>query len=68
MSTLLLANIGRTPSSKHTRHINVRYFFITDTILKKEVKVVNCPTGEIAADMFTKPLQGSLLKSLEIIS
>jgi hypothetical protein len=40
----------------------VRYFFINDKIEKKEVKVVYCPTGNMAADMFTKPLQGSLFK------
>ena len=30
--------------------------------LWKEVKVVYCPTGNMAADMFTKPLQGRLFK------
>jgi len=40
----------------------VRYFFINDKIVKKEVKVVYCPTGNMAADIFKKPLQGSLCK------
>ena len=62
MSTILLAKNGRMSSSKRTRHINVRYFFINDKIENKEVKVVYCPTGNMAADMFTKPLQGSLFK------
>jgi len=29
-------------------------YFINDNIMKKEVKVVYCPTGNMAADMFTK--------------
>jgi len=41
----------------------VRYFFINHKILKKEVKVVYCPTGNMAAEMFTKPLKGILFKN-----
>ena len=63
MSTIFLAKSGRMSSSKRTRHINVRYFFINDKIEKKKVKVVYCPTGNMAADMFMKPLQGSLFKN-----
>ena len=63
MSTILLAKNGRMSSSKHTRHINVRCFFINDKISKREVNVVYCHTGNMAADMFTKPLQGSLFKN-----
>ena len=62
MMQILLAKNGRMSSNKFTRHINLRYFFINDKIAKKEVKVVYCPTGNKAADMLTKPLQGSLFK------
>ena len=62
MSTILLAKNGRISSSEWTRHINVRYFFINYKIVKKEVKVVYCPTDNMVADMFKKPLQGSLFK------
>jgi hypothetical protein len=61
-SSMLLENNGRASSSKCTRHINIRYFFITDRIKADEVKVEYCPTGEMIADYFTKPLQGSLFK------
>jgi len=37
-STILLAENGKSSSSKRTRHINIRYFFITDKIKKGEVK------------------------------
>ena len=42
----------------------MRCILINDKILKKEVKVVYCPTGNIVAEIFTKPLQGSLFKKV----
>jgi hypothetical protein len=62
MSTMLLENNGRASSSKRTRHISIRYFFVTDRIKNNEVSVVHCPTGEMVADFFTKPLQGALFR------
>jgi hypothetical protein len=62
LSSMLLENNGRGSSSKRTRHINVRYFFITDRIKMGEVRVAYCPTEEMVADFFTKALQGSLFK------
>jgi hypothetical protein len=61
-SSILLEKNGRGSSSKRTRHINIRYFFVTDRIQSKEVSVEYCPTGEMIADFFTKPLQGSLFR------
>ena len=61
-STILLAKNGRGSSSKRTRHINIRYFFVTDRVKRKEVSVEYCPTGEMNADFFTKPLQGVLFR------
>lgn len=57
-SAMLLEQNGRGSSSKRTRHINVRFFFITDRIQTGEVSVRYCPTGEMVGDYFTKPLQG----------
>ena len=59
-SMILLAENGRSSSSKRTRHLNVRYYFIMDQIKKGHVKVAFCPTQEMIADFFTKPLQGGL--------
>ena len=59
MSTMLLANNGRASSSKRTRHINIHYFFITDRIGRREVAVKYCPTDDMIADFYTKPLNGS---------
>ena len=61
-STMLLERNGKASSSKRTKHINVRYFFITDRISKGEVRVEWCPTAEMIADFMTKPLQGSTFK------
>jgi hypothetical protein len=58
-SAILLEKNGRGSSSKRTRHINIRYFFVTDRVKSKEVSIEYCPTGEMTGDFFTKPLQGS---------
>ena len=54
--------------SKRTKHIRVRYYFIKYHIAVGDIVVKHCPTGEMKADNFTKPLQGALLQkySLEI--
>ena len=61
-STMLLENNGRLSCGKGSNHINIQYFFITDRIKQKEIQVKHCPTGEMIADYFTKPLQGSLFR------
>jgi len=57
-STMLLEQNGKESSSKRTRHINIRYFFITDCIERNELRVEYCPTDDMLADFLTKPLQG----------
>ena len=59
-STIKLSENGKASSGKGTRHINIRYFFITDRIASKEVAIQYCPTKEMVVDYFTKPLQGEL--------
>jgi hypothetical protein len=61
-SAILLAKNGRTSSSKRTKHINVRYYFVTDRIAKGELKVNWCKTENMIADYMTKPLQGKLFR------
>ncbi len=62
-SSILLERNGKLSSSKRTKHINVRYFFITDRITKGEVRVEWCPTKQMVADFMTKPLQGTIFKT-----
>jgi hypothetical protein len=59
-STIKLSENGKASSGKGTRHINIQYFFITDRIARKEIAIQYCPTKEMVADYFTKPLQGDL--------
>jgi hypothetical protein len=58
-SAILLERNGKSSGSKRTKHINVRYFFVTDRINKKELSVEWCPTADMTGDYMTKPLQGS---------
>ena len=58
-STMLLGNNGRHSSGKKTRHIKIRYYFITDHIRRQNIQLAYCPTEEMISDFFTKPLQGS---------
>jgi hypothetical protein len=59
MSAILLERNGTRSSTKRTRHINIRYFFVADRIASGDVVVEYCPTNEMLGDFFTKPLQGS---------
>jgi hypothetical protein len=66
-SSILLERNGKASSGKRTRHINIRYFFITDRVNMKEVSIEWCPTKDMVADFMTKPLQGSHFKRLRDI-
>ena len=54
-----LENNASKSSSKRTRHINIRYYFITDLIKNEKVPVEFYPTLDIIGDYFTNALQGS---------
>ena len=58
-STILLQRNGKRSSSKRTRALNIRYFFLTDQIEKGNLTVEFCPSTEMIGDFFTKPLQGA---------
>jgi len=62
-STILLAENGRTSSSKRTCHFNVQCF-VTDKINKGEVKVAFCPSKNMIAIFFMKALQGSMFRKM----
>ena len=62
-STIKLVESGR-PTSELSRHIRIGYFWIHDLILKKVIKLVYCPTEFMVADIMTKPLQGSLFRTM----
>lgn len=57
--TILLETNGRASSSKRTKHIRARYFFIRDKVADGDVQIEYCPTKEMWADVLNKPKQGS---------
>ena len=63
-SAMLLEQNGKSSSSKRTRAMNIRFFFITDQIQKGNVEVVYCPTEEMLGDINTKPKQGKQFEFL----
>ena len=60
-SAILLIENGRGSTSKRTRHMDIRYFFVKDCIAR-EITIEHCPTKSMIADFFTQPLQGGLFK------
>ena len=59
---MLLEKNGRLSAGKRSKHINIRYFFVTDRIAKGDVKVEWCPTEDMTRDFWMKPLQGALFR------
>ena len=55
---------GRASASKRTRHFNIKYFYVTDLIQRKEFTLKYCPTDEMLADYFTKPLVGKKFEEM----
>ena len=62
MSAMLLENTGKKSSTKNTKHINVRYYFIKDWVETRDVMIEHCPTEEFLRGHFKKPLQGALFR------
>jgi hypothetical protein len=62
-STIQLENNGKQSSTKRTRHINIRYFYITSKIKDGSMRVIYHPTKQMVSDYLTKPLQGSLFRT-----
>jgi hypothetical protein len=46
------------PANPASRHINIRHFFVRDREQMGEVSIAYKPTGDMVADLLTKPLQG----------
>jgi hypothetical protein len=59
MNTLSLAKNGHDLSSKHTKHVKAKYFFIKHYHHSGEIDLQYCLTDNMWADVLMKPLQGS---------
>jgi hypothetical protein len=53
---------GRRSAGPNSKHIDSRCFFVKDRIQLEGLDVQHCPTEQMLADFFTKPLQGSLFR------
>ena len=62
MSAMLLENNGKKSSTKTTKHINMRYYFIKGRVDTRGVVIKHCPTEKMLGYHFTKPLQGALFR------
>jgi hypothetical protein len=67
VSTQLLIKNGRMSSGRKTKHIKAKFFFIKDRVDDGEIKVIDCPTEEIWADILTKLLQGMAFRTMRAI-
>ena len=58
MATMRLEINGSPSSSKRTKHIKARYFFIKDKVDTEEIEIEHCPTEIMCADVLNKPKGG----------
>ena len=62
-STIRLLKKGRS-TSKRSRHIDIRYFWLSDREKSGEIQIQYEPTEDMLADVLTKPLQGARFVAL----
>lgn len=67
MSTMNMESNGKASAGRRSRHIHIRYFFITDHAKRGEIHITHCPTEAMLADFLTKPLQGSLFRKFRAV-
>ena len=60
----MLETNRKLSSSRKTKHIKEKFFFIKDKVDSEEVKIVDCPAGVMWADVLIKPLQGSEFRKM----
>jgi hypothetical protein len=62
VSAIRIEKNGRASAGKQSSHIDIRYFFMKDRLKTDGIDIRHCPTEQMLADFFTKPLQGSLFR------
>ena len=62
MSSLGLEMNGMENTSKRTHHFNLKLFYITDLVKRKQIEVKYCPTDKMFADYLSKPLTGNKMR------
>jgi hypothetical protein len=66
-SAIKLEKNGRSSAGQRSRHINVRYFWIKDRVRQEGISIRHCPTLQMLADFFTKPLEGALFRKFKYV-
>ena len=66
-SVIRLEKNGRSSAGPKSRHINIRYFWLKDRVKSEGITIRHCPTLQMLADFFTKPLQGSLFHRFKAV-
>jgi Reverse transcriptase (RNA-dependent DNA polymerase) len=66
-SAIKMEQNGKASCGQRSRHIDIRYFFITDHSQRSNISITHCPTTDMLADFFTKPLQGALFRKFRSI-
>jgi len=62
-STIAMVKNGKSTSDK-TKHIAVRFYFVADRVKSGEINIEYMNTGDMIADILTKPLQGGIFRRL----
>jgi hypothetical protein len=66
-STILLETNGKKSSSKRTRALNIRYFFLADQVAKENLEIEYKSTTKMWGIYMSKPLQGKLFKQFKLL-
>jgi hypothetical protein len=66
-SAIKMQENGKASCGQQSRHIDIRYFFITDHSQCSDISITHCPTKDMLADFFTKPLHGSLFRKFRSV-
>ena len=60
----MLETNGKFSSSRKTKHIKAKFFFIKDKVYSEEIKIVDFPERVMWSDILTKPLQGTEFRKM----
>ena len=66
MSAMLSEKNGKKSSTKNTKHINVRCYFIKYRVETGDVVIEHCLTEEMLGGHFKNPLQAALLRNFRV--
>ena len=55
---MIIEENGCKSAGKRSRHLNIRFFFVTDQRAKGNISIEYCQTDLMKGDYMTKPLHG----------